>query len=76
MLLTNAQWAPTHGNTQPWRFHVYTEGGLQRLSSFLGETYLKITPKELQNDAKLAKLLRRPLISSAVIVVSMKRQEE
>jgi nitroreductase len=76
MLLTNAQWAPTHGNTQPWRFHVFTDGGLQKLSTFLGETYLKLTAPEQQNDAKLAKMLRRPLISSAVIVVSMKRQEE
>lgn len=76
LLLTNAQWAPTHGNTQPWRFHVFTEGGLQKLSTFLGETYLKLTPKEQQNDAKLAKMLRRPLLSSVAIAVSMKRQEE
>jgi len=73
LLLTNAQWAPTHGNTQPWRFHVFTDGGLQKLSTFLGETYLKLTPKEQQNDAKLAKMLRRPLIYSAVIVLSRKR---
>ena len=65
-ILTNAQWAPTHGNTQPWRFHVFLEDGLSTLSSFLGTSYLKITPKELQNDMKLAKLIRRPLLASAV----------
>jgi nitroreductase len=76
LILNNAQWAPTHGNTQPWRFHVYTEQGLQQLSTFLGNTYLEITNKEDQNDAKLAKLIRRPLLSSVVIAVSMKRQSE
>jgi nitroreductase len=76
LILNNAQWAPTHGKTQPWRFHVFTDGGLQKLSTFLGETYLKITEKDIQNDAKLAKLIRRPLLSSVVVAVSMKRQEE
>ena len=75
-MLQNAVWAPNHKLTQPWRFHVFTDGGLQKLSTFLGETYLKLTPKEQQNDAKLAKMLRRPMISSVVIAVSMKRQEE
>lgn len=76
LILNNAQWAPTHGNTQPWRFHVFMEDGLQRLSSFLGKTYLELTNKEDQNDLKLAKLIRRPLLSSTVIAVSMKRQAE
>lgn len=76
MILNNAQWAPNHGNTQPWRFHVFTETARERLSQFLGETYLKLIPKEKQEDAKLAKIMRRPLLSSVVIAVSMKRQAE
>ena len=76
LILTNAQFAPTHGNTQPWRFHVYMEKGLETLSTFLGETYLAITPEEKQNNQKLAKLIRRPSLASAVIAVSMKRQED
>jgi nitroreductase len=75
-MLNNAQWAPNHGNTQPWRFHVFIEEGLSTLSQFLGATYLKLTPEDQQNDAKLGKLIRRPLLASAVIAVSMKRQEE
>ena len=35
LILTNAQFAPTHGNTQPWRFHVYMEKGLETLSTFI-----------------------------------------
>ena len=75
LLINNAQWAPTHGNTQPWRFTVFMEDGREKLSDFLSQTYLKLTPKEKQNDAKLAKLLTRPLKSSVIIAVSMKRQE-
>ena len=74
LILNNAQWAPTHGNTQPWRFKVFMEEGRQVLSDFLAETYLKLTPPESQNDLKLAKMMKRPMQASAVIAVCMERQ--
>ena len=74
LILNNAQWAPTHGNTQPWRFKVFMEEGRQVLSDFLAETYLKLTPLEAQNDLKLAKMMKRPIQASAVIAVCMERQ--
>jgi nitroreductase len=74
LILNNAQWAPTHGNTQPWRFKVFMEEGRQVLSDFLAETYLKLTPPEAQNDLKLAKMMKRPMKASAVIAVCMERQ--
>ncbi len=76
VLLNNAQWAPNHGNTQPWRFKIFTENARQRLSDFLAKTYLELTPKEEQKDTKLAKMITRSLKSSVVIAVCMKRQEE
>ena len=76
VILTNAQWAPTHGNTQPWRFKVFTDEGKQVLSTYLGQAYLNVTPEEKQNDVKLKKLISRPLKSSVVIAVCMKRQPE
>ena len=76
LMLNNAQWAPTHGNTQPWRFIVFTETGREKLSDFLSRTYLEITPIEKQNDSKLAKMIKRPLLSSAIIAVCMSRQLE
>lgn len=75
LILNNALWAPTHGNTQPWRFKVFMEDGRQKLSDFLSSTYLKLTPEDQQNDQKLAKLLTRPLKASAVIAVSMERDK-
>lgn len=76
LILNNAQWAPTHGNTQPWRFQVFTEDARERLSDFMAKTYLAITPSEQQNDMKLAKMINRPLRSSVVIAVIMERQKE
>ena len=74
-LLNNAIWAPTHGNTQPWRFTVFTEESRQTLADFLGQLYIDKTPKEEQKDLKLAKMLNRPLQASAVIAVAMHRDE-
>ena len=76
LILKNAQWAPTHGNTQPWRFVVYTEKGKEKLSEFLGQLYLEKVEKEKQNSLKLKKITQRPLLSSVVIAVCMSRQKE
>jgi nitroreductase len=76
LILNNAQWAPTHGNTQPWRFHVFMDDARERLSDFLAKTYLELTPPDQQNDMKLSKMINRPLRSSVVIAVCMERQKE
>lgn len=76
LLLNNAIWAPTHGMTQPWRFTVFTGDALLDLSEQLGRIYLETIPKEKQNDAKLAKMMSRPKMASAVIAVSMSRDPE
>ena len=77
LLLTNAQWAPNHGKTEPWRFVVFlSNNARQELSQKLGELYLKLTPEDKQKDTRLAKLIRRPMISSVVIAVGMARQKE
>lgn len=75
-IIKNATWAPTHGNTQPWRFQIFfSEEGRQSLSQELGKIYLETTPEDLQNEMKLAKLVSRPLKSSVIIAVIMKRDE-
>ncbi len=33
-ILENANWAPTHGMTEPWRFFVFTGAGRERLAAF------------------------------------------
>ena len=68
-LIRNATWAPTHGNTQPWRFKVYRENSRIQLSEQLGELYKKLTPKNLYKEEKLNKIVGRPLLSSVAIIL-------
>lgn len=74
-ILNNAIWAPTHGNTQPWRFTVFMDERRQELADFLGKTYLETVPTEKQNDQKLAKMITRPMKSSVAIAIVMKRDD-
>ena len=73
--LDNARWAPTHGMTQPWRFKVFLNEGLNKFSEFQSKLYKEITPQDSFKDIKYNKLKERPLNSSAVIAICMERQE-
>lgn len=74
-ILRNGTWAPTHGNTQPWRFKVFTGPALNRLSEKLGELYRTETPAEAYSEVKEQKLTNRPLKTTAIIGICMERQE-
>ncbi len=73
VILNNAIWAPTHGMTQPWQFKVFTGEGLKKLSDFLSSFYKENTPESSFSEMKFNKLKNRPLMSGAVIAVSLKR---
>ncbi len=75
-LLNNAIWAPTHGLTQPWRFSVFTGDGLTKLSDFQSELYKELFTGDSFNGMKFNKLKNRPLLASAVIAVSVKRDKK
>ena len=45
-MLEAANWAPTHGRTEPWRFTVYMGEGRRGLAETLGEAYRLSTPPE------------------------------
>src|SRR6202035_950180 len=38
-LLENANWAPNHKNTEPWRFIVFTGNGLKKLATYQANRY-------------------------------------
>src|SRR5687768_7922933 len=38
-ILENATWAPNHGQTEPWKFVVFTGEGLKKLAHFQSELY-------------------------------------
>jgi nitroreductase len=74
-ILENANWAPNHGLTQPWRYQVFTDTGLSKLAEFQADLYQKITAPEKFKPEKYERLQSNILKSSHVIVICMKRQK-
>jgi nitroreductase len=73
-MLENANWAPNHKKTEPWRFTVFTDAGLQQLATFQSELYQKEAEKKGNFDqGKFDKLATKPLMASHVIAIGMKR---
>ncbi len=69
-LLENANWAPTHKRTEPWRFQVfYTEESRQKLSNYLSDFYQKNTPADLFSEEKMKAAGVNPLRAGAVIAL-------
>ena len=72
-LLENANWAPTHYHTEPWRFKVFADGGLNRLMDALAAIYKERTPEEAFSQAKFEKYTDRKSKGSHAIVIVMKK---
>lgn len=73
-ILENANWSPTHGLTQPWRFKVFTDSGLEKLANFQANLYQKSTPETDFKKEKYERMRTNILQSSHVIVICMQRQ--
>src|SRR5580765_7401776 len=43
VMLEAANWAPNHGQTEPWRFTIFAGDGRQQLSDAFGAGYLQLT---------------------------------
>lgn len=69
-LLEDAHWAPTHGLTQPWRFHVFGGAERDRLADALQTIYDRVTPEAARNEEKRAKLGAGPRLAPVVIAVA------
>lgn len=73
-MLENANWAPTHRLTEPWRFVVFKGEGLKTLARFQSELYRELSGKAGNYDeAKFNKLASKPLLASHIIAIGMKR---
>jgi nitroreductase len=76
-MITNATWAPTHKLTQPWRFIVFTGESLKKLAAAQADLYQKVTTRDGSfREDKFNSLATKPLLSSHIIVVCMKRDEK
>jgi nitroreductase len=75
-ILENANWAPTHRKTEPWRFKIFKGPGLLEMSDFLSECYIKNTTKDNFSQKKYEKTKNKPLKCGAVIAICMQRNEQ
>jgi nitroreductase len=76
-MLENANWAPTHKLTEPWRFIVYTGEGLKKLAEIQSDVYKRVTQSDgTFKDERYQNLLTKPLQSSHIILIYMKRDEK
>jgi nitroreductase len=69
-ILEDAIWAPTHGLTQPWRFHVFSAGARTRLAEGLESLYDRLTAPSERSGDKRAKLRANVLGAAVTIAVA------
>ncbi len=75
-MLENANWAPTHKLTEPWRFTVFKGEGLKRLAEFQSDLYKQRSLAENSySEEKFEKLKSKPMECSHIIAIGMERHE-
>ncbi|MCB0487719.1 MAG: nitroreductase [Cyclobacteriaceae bacterium] len=73
-MLENANWAPTHKLTEPWRFVVFTGDGLKKFAELQAACYKKVTQRDNSfKEERYQNLLSKPVQSSHIIAIGMKR---
>jgi len=76
-ILDNANWAPTHRFTEPWRFKVFHgEESLAKLGDFMADKYEQTMPADKFSEVKYKKLSQNPRRSGCVIALCMQRDLE
>ena len=73
-LFENANHAPTHGLTEPWRFVVFQAEAKRDLSEVMQRIYRETTPSEEFRPEKMSKMSANPLQAAAVIAIVMARR--
>ncbi len=72
-LLENANWAPSHKKSEPWRFTVFTGAGLQLLAAFQANLGRETAGPKF-DEGKYAKL--RALPPPCLLASGMRRVEQ
>jgi nitroreductase len=73
--LENANHAPNHGKTEPWRFIVFKEKALNELAEFQANHYKRVTEQGLFKDDKYQKFFDKAGLTSHVIAIVHHRKE-
>lgn len=72
-LLRLADWAPTHANTEPWRFVVFSGPAVKKFTQRHADLYRQYTAEASFTEQKFANLARLGEQVSHLIIVWMKR---
>lgn len=75
-VLENANWAPTHRLTEPWRFKVFTGESLEKLALYLGDFFKNNTPADQITEEKYEKSMENPRRAACVIAICMQVDPE
>ncbi len=75
-VLENANWAPTHRHTEPWRFKVLVGAALERFGDYLSTYYKANTPEEAFSEVKFKKMQENPRMSACAIAICMQRDPQ
>lgn len=68
-IMENANWAPNHYHTEPWRYIIFKDAGLIRLMETLAELYKEHSGDNF-NEAKYQRYAARAnQVSHAIVVV-------
>lgn len=73
-ILENANYAPSHRLTEPWRFVVFeTAEAKAELGTYLAEAYKQRTPEEKYNEDTYLRTKANPQLAGCVMAISMQR---
>jgi nitroreductase len=72
-LIALADWAPTHGHTEPWRFFIFGGDALKDFGREHADLYWSHTDEAKRNQAKCDKLVQSARNASHLIITVMKR---
>jgi nitroreductase len=72
-ILKLANWAPTHGRTEPWRFIVYSGDRIKEFCRKHAEMYKMHTPTEKFEQASYDKQLHNGDLASHIVIAFMQR---
>ncbi len=73
-ILENANRAPNHKQTEPWRFKVFSGDGRRYFAELQAGIYQEYAGEDY-SDNRYQKLLEYPLLASHVISIGMRRNE-
>lgn len=71
LMLEAANWAPSHGQTEPWRFIVFMGEGRRQLAEAFAEAYRQLTPPDRFSEEGQAAQSDRAWQASAWISLGM-----